>query len=84
MRGAVLAAALLACAACSGQPDEAATDDPSQLSEELEARAKEIEERADEAVREVEAEAEEQIAAETESKEAEEAKDADEAAESTR
>lgn len=81
MKRGVLAAALLAVAACSGQPDEAEVADPSKLSEDLEARAKEIEARADEAVREVEAQAEDDITA---AAEVEDREDGDEAAEAAR
>lgn len=84
MKRGVLAVALLAVAACSGQPDEAEVADPSKLSEDLEARAKEIEARADEAVREVEAQAEQDIAAAAEAEDGEDGEDGDEAAEAAR
>lgn len=54
--------ALLSLAACSGSEEAADSEDPSKLSAELEARASEIETRADEAVAEVEREAQAELA----------------------
>lgn len=52
-----LMAMMLSLAACSGGDEAAESEDPSKLSEELEARATEIEEKADAAAAEVEREA---------------------------
>ncbi len=55
--------ALVLLAGCSDGPAESEIADASQLSEELEARAVEIEDRADQAVIAVEEEAQEELAA---------------------
>lgn len=63
MRGGLALIAALLLAGCAGGEEADADTDPSKLSAELEARATEIEKRADEAVAEVEREAAAELAA---------------------
>ena len=63
MRGGLALIAALLLAGCAGDEVADADADPSKLSAELEARATEIEKRADEAVAEVEREAAAELAA---------------------
>ena len=76
MRSGLALIAALLLTGCAGGEDAAESEDPSVLSEELEARASAIEKRADEAVLAVEKEAADELAAlaaETEQAEADQA-----------